>query len=151
MIRQSFRTIKVLILRLSLKSPKEKWHFVATPLWGKCKDEIHTPEIGTWESSETPETSEFNCRGQNTLYENVLYIIEKLLKFRCRKWLHMGHLDICNTSYGKKEGSGVKLAVWLPTIKSWESTRHRCVQVECDTPLESSQGKLKLCFKPHPD
>jgi hypothetical protein len=31
-----------------------------------------------------------------------------------------------------KEGPGVKLAVWLPTTKSRESTRHRCVQMECD-------------------
>jgi len=30
----------------------------------KCEDETHTPEMGTWESSETPETLEFNCRGQ---------------------------------------------------------------------------------------
>jgi hypothetical protein len=30
-----------------------------------------------------------------------------------------------------KEGLGVKLAVWLPTTKSWESTRSQCVQVEC--------------------
>jgi hypothetical protein len=26
----------------------------------------HTPEMGTWESFETPETLEFDCRGQNT-------------------------------------------------------------------------------------
>jgi hypothetical protein len=34
----------------------------------------------------------------------VLYIIRKLLKCRCRKWPRMSHLDICNTSYGKKKG-----------------------------------------------
>jgi len=40
----------------------------------------------------------------------VLFIsLEKLLKCRCQKWPHMGHLDIYNTSYGKKEGLGVKL------------------------------------------
>jgi hypothetical protein len=50
-----------------------------------------------------------------------------------------------------KEGRGVKLAVWLPTTKSRESTRPQCVQVKCDTPLESSQGELQVCFKPHPD
>jgi hypothetical protein len=37
---------------------------------------------------------------------------------------------------------------WLPTIKSQESTRSRCVQVECNTPLESSRGELQVCFKP---
>jgi len=32
------------------------WIFVATPLLEKCEDDIHTPEMGTWESSGTPET-----------------------------------------------------------------------------------------------
>jgi len=93
---------------LTLK--KEQYHlqncrvFVTTLFWGKCEDETHIPEIGTWESSGTPETSEFDFRGQNTLHWGVLYIIEKLLKFRCRKWPRIGHLDIYNTSYGKKKG-----------------------------------------------
>jgi hypothetical protein len=77
---------------------------VTTPLWGKCEDETHTPKIGTWESSKTPETSEFHCRGQNTSHWGVLYIIEKLLKCRCRKWPRIGHLDIFSTSYGQKKG-----------------------------------------------
>jgi hypothetical protein len=51
----------------------------------------------------------------------------------------------------QKEGPGVKLAVWLPTTKSWESTRPRCVQMECGTSLESSQRELQVCFRPHPD
>jgi hypothetical protein len=50
-----------------------------------------------------------------------------------------------------KEGPGVKLTIWLPTTKSWESTRSWCVQVDCDTPLESSWGELQLCFRPHPN
>jgi hypothetical protein len=50
-----------------------------------------------------------------------------------------------------KEGPGVKLAIWLPTTKSRESTRPQCVQAECGTPLKSSQGELQVCFRPHPD
>jgi hypothetical protein len=45
-----------------------------------------------------------------------------------------------------KQGSGVKL-----TTKSRESTWPHGVQVECDTLLESSQGELQLCFRPHPN
>jgi hypothetical protein len=41
---------------------------------------------------------------KNTSHWGFLYIIGKLLKFRCRKWPRMGHLDICSTSYGKKKG-----------------------------------------------
>jgi hypothetical protein len=49
---------------------------VATPLGGKCEDEIHTPEIGTWESYGIPKISEFDCRGQNASHWGVPYIIE---------------------------------------------------------------------------
>ncbi len=46
---------------------------VATPLLEECEDDIHTLEMGTWESSGTPkssgtlEISKFDYRGQNTL------------------------------------------------------------------------------------
>ncbi len=46
-----------------------------------------------------------------------------------------------------KERPGVKLTVWLPTTKSQKSTWSRCVQVECDILLESSQGKLQVCLR----
>jgi hypothetical protein len=59
-----------------------------------------------------------------------------------------GHLQ--HTLWQKK-GPGVKLAVWLLTTKSWESTRPQCVQGECDTPLESSLEDLQVCFRPHPN
>jgi hypothetical protein len=36
-----------------------------------------------------------------------------------------------------KEKSGIKLIIWLPTIKSWELPRFRYVQVACEIPLES--------------
>jgi hypothetical protein len=50
-----------------------------------------------------------------------------------------------------KKGLGVKLAIWVLIIESRESTQPRCVQVECDTLLESYKGKLQVCFRPHPD
>jgi hypothetical protein len=37
-----------------------------------------------------------------------------------------------------KEGPGVKLAVWLPTTKSRESTSSRCSMIMCDMELKSS-------------
>jgi hypothetical protein len=45
--------------------------------------------------------------------------------------------------------TGVKLVVWLLTTKSRELTRPRCVQVECNMPLKSSQGELQVCLRPH--
>jgi hypothetical protein len=63
------------------------------------------PKSGDWESSGTLATSELDSRGQNTSPGGVLYILGKVLKFRCRKWPRMSHLDICNTSYGQKKGN----------------------------------------------
>jgi hypothetical protein len=57
-----------------------------------------------------------------------------------------GHLQ---HTLWSKERSGVKLAIWLLTTKSRESTRSRCVQVECDTLLESSRGELQLWLRSH--
>jgi hypothetical protein len=80
------------------------WISVATPLWGKCEVATHTPENGTWESCGTPENSERDCKGQNTLHWGVLGTVEKVLKCKCPKWPRMSHLDICSTSYGRKKG-----------------------------------------------
>jgi hypothetical protein len=50
-----------------------------------------------------------------------------------------------------KEGPSVKLAVWLPTTKSRESTCFRRALRECDMALESSLWGLQLWFRPRPD
>jgi hypothetical protein len=50
-----------------------------------------------------------------------------------------------------KKRPEIKLAIWLLTTKSRESTQPRCVQVECDTSLESSRWELQVCFRPHPN
>ncbi len=120
------------------------------PTLTECEDETHTPEMGTWESFEIPETSKFNCRGQSTSHWGVLYIIGKLWKWRCRKWACMGHFNFYNT-WWQKERSGIKLAIWLSTTKSRESTQPQCMQAECDTSLESSWGKLQVCSRSHPN
>jgi hypothetical protein len=48
-----------------------------------------------------------------------------------------------------KEGPRVKLSIWLPTRKSWESTQFTCLKTTCDIPLERSQRELQLSFRPH--
>jgi hypothetical protein len=48
-----------------------------------------------------------------------------------------------------KEGPGVKLAIWLLTIKGRESPQFPHVQVVCDIPLEISRQRLQLFLKPH--
>jgi len=70
----------------------------------KCENATHTPKSGKMESSETPENSEDDLRGQISSPCWVLYINEKILKRRCPKWPRIGHLDICSSSYGQKKG-----------------------------------------------
>ncbi len=62
-------------------------------------------ELPLWESESqwTPKYSEGNCKGQNTLDWEFLFIIEKLLEPRCPKWACMTHLGFKNTSYGQKK------------------------------------------------
>jgi len=43
-----------------------------------------------------------------------------------------------------KERQIIKLAVWFLTTKSWESTQFPCVQMTCDTLLESFWQGLQL-------
>jgi hypothetical protein len=50
-----------------------------------------------------------------------------------------------------KEGPGVKLAIWLPTIKSRESTSSRPPNWEFDTSLERSRRGLQVWFRPRHD
>jgi hypothetical protein len=45
-----------------------------------------------------------------------------------------------------KEGLRVKLAIWLSTTKSWESTWSRCVQVECNTLWKSLKENYKFAL-----
>jgi hypothetical protein len=59
-----------------------------------------------------------------------------------------GHLQL---KLWAKERPGVKLAVWLPTTKSRESTRSQRALGECDTALESSQQELQHWFRPRLD
>jgi len=48
-----------------------------------------------------------------------------------------------------KEGPEIKWSVWLPTIKSRESTQFLCVKMACNILLKRSWWGLQLCFRPH--
>ncbi len=42
---------QALVLVASLRQGLQQiWHFITTPLLEECEDDIHTPEMGTWES-----------------------------------------------------------------------------------------------------
>jgi hypothetical protein len=77
---------------------------VATPLWPSVGVKPNTSKVEDLESSGTPECLEFDSKAQNTSHWGVFGVIGKVLKRRYRKWPHIGHLDICNPSYGQKKG-----------------------------------------------
>ncbi len=52
--------------------------------------------VGSWSPERTPESSERDCRGQNSSPWVVFYITGKILKCKCLKWARIAHLDICN-------------------------------------------------------
>jgi len=77
---------------------------VATPLWPSVGVKPNTCKVGDLESSGTPECSELDSKGQNTSHWGVLGVIGKVLKLRYRKCPRIGNSDICNSSYGQKNG-----------------------------------------------
>jgi hypothetical protein len=76
--------------------------------------------VGSWSPKWTPESLERDYRGQNPLPRKVLYIIGKLLKHKCLKWVRITHLDIYNTSYGQKKGreSNWQFDFWPLKVKN---------------------------------
>jgi hypothetical protein len=108
------------------------------------------PKVGTWSPPGLPKLQSSIAEVKTPRLEVFFILLE-------RPW----SLDVENdlawairTSAAQvmvKERPRVKLIVWLPTTKSRESTRPRCVQVECDTPLERSWGELQVCFRPCPN
>jgi hypothetical protein len=93
--------------------------YVAPLHWAKCEDETHTPKSGSLESSRTPENSEDNLEGQNTLPWAVLYAIGKVLKCRCPKCPRIGDLDIYSLSYGQKKGQESNCQFDSRPLKVW--------------------------------
>jgi hypothetical protein len=108
--------------------------------------QLTLPKVRKWSHPGLPKIQK-TIWGVKSPCIGEFFIPMEVLKRRCPKWPRMGHLDICSPSYGQKEGPGVKLAVWLPTTKSRESTFFRCCLKECDMVLESSRQELQLWFK----
>jgi len=121
-------------------------------MWGNMKEWTFTlpRQLPLWEmeSQWTPETSENDFRGQNSMSCDVLYIIGKLLKHKCLKWAHIAHLNVWNTSYGQKKA---RESNCQSTKKSRKSTQFTWLQKACNIPLESCRQELQICFKPHLD
>ncbi len=62
--------------------------------------------------------------------------------------LHVPFEDLKHKLW-RKQGPGVKMPIWLLTIKNRESSWFTCMHVACHILLVSFQQKLQLCFIPH--
>jgi hypothetical protein len=96
------------IARLQAKrKTQESYHMLSgvQRVWGNepSHSQVNS-NVGSWSPKWTPESSERNCKGQNSFPCRVLYIIRNILKHTCLKWACIAHLDIWNTSYGQKKG-----------------------------------------------
>jgi hypothetical protein len=77
---------------------------VAPLLWPSVGVNPNTWKSWDLESSGTPEYSELDGKGQNTLHWGVLGVVGTVLKRQYRKCPRIGNSDICSPSYGQKKG-----------------------------------------------
>jgi hypothetical protein len=108
-------------------------------------------ELPCWELKSQKDSQIFRVRLQGSkliILKNYLYHWKAIEVSMSEMGSHhpFGHLK---HKLWPKERPGVKVAVWLPTTKSRESTRFPCVQAKCNIPLESFRQGLQLCFRPH--
>jgi hypothetical protein len=108
-------------------------------------------ELPCWELESQMDSQIFKAwlQGSKLIVLKIsLYHWKVIEAYMSKMGLHcpFGHLK---HKLWSKERPGVKLTIWLLTIKSWESTQFSCFQVTCDIPLESSWQGLQLCLRPH--
>jgi hypothetical protein len=112
-----------------------------------------SPHSQKWELGVLRDSRKFRARFEGP---NIFALV--------RSWCHWKGLEVhmskmaSHEPFGHlqpklwaKEGSGVKLAVWLPTTKSRESTCFQRALQECNMALESSLWGLQVWFRPRLD
>jgi hypothetical protein len=89
------------------KETRESHHMLpgVQKVWGNepSHSQVNS-HVGSWSPKWTPESSKRDYRGQNPLPRRVLYIIGKILKVLCLKWVCIAHSNIWNISYDQKKG-----------------------------------------------
>jgi len=124
---------------------------VATPLWPSVGVKPNTWK--SWRFGVLRDSRMFRARqqGPKHLALGCSWCHWKGLETQISKMAShrpFGHLQ---PKLWAKEGSRVKLAVWLPTTKSRESTFSRRRLGECDMALEIFRRELRLWFRTQPD
>jgi len=129
--------LKIFYTQFTQIKPPIPWllqpHFVAS-----VRRKFTLPKVGIGSPPGLPQLQSSIIEGKTPRLEVFFTLLE-------RSW----SVDL-QPKLWTKEGPEVKLAIWLPTTKSQESTWFRRLQEECDMALESSQRELQNWFRPHP-
>jgi hypothetical protein len=123
---------------------------VATPLWRSVKMTLTLPKWGLGSPLGLPKIQSSIARVKTPFLEVFFISLESSWSVDVENGLvepfrHPEH------KLWMKEGSGVKLPVWLPTTKRSGIDPTPMCALECNTLLESSWGDLQVCFRPHPN
>jgi hypothetical protein len=108
-------------------------------------------ELPFWklESQWTLKFLKSNCKGQIALNWDVLYIIRKILKFKCLKWAHMTHLDIWNTNSSQKKSRESNWQFDFRPLKVGNYRDFLACRWRATYRWKASGWGLQLYFRPH--
>lgn len=90
---------------------------VPSPKHSQVRITLGKNHLGSWNSKV------FHIFGTKMHITNLVkiwhfYIIQRVLKCKYKKWVHILHLHIWSSNYMSKKMVGIKLTIWLPTIKT---------------------------------
>ncbi len=127
-----------------------RWNMSQPHFEASVRMRLTLPKVGTWSPLGLPQFQSSIVEVKTPRLEVFFILLERPWSLDVENGLAWA-IWTSTTQVMVERRSEVKPAIWLPTTKSRESTRSRCVQMECNTPLESSWGELQVFIRPHPN
>jgi len=121
------------------------------PTLAKCGGEAqHLEKVEVWSPPGLPNVQSSTTRPKTPRIGVFLVSLERSWNVDIENGLALAIRPL-QPKLWANERPGVKLAVWLPTTKSRESTCSWRLLEECDMALESSRRELQLWFRTRPN
>jgi len=108
------------------------------------------PKVGIWSPLRLPQLQSSIAEGKTPRLEVFFMSLERLWSVDVKNGLAWAIWTSASQVMVKRRAESQTDSL-IPDHKSRESTWSRCVQMECDTPLESSWEELQVCFSLHPN
>jgi hypothetical protein len=116
---------------------------VATPLWRSVRMTLPLPKWGLESHPGLPKIHSSIAKVKTPHLEVLFIPLERSWSVDVENGLAWSIQTLAaQVMYERR--LGIKLVVWLLTIKSRESTRPWCVQVECNTPWKALKERYKF-------